>query len=348
MTAELGLFRWGVIFSFLIAEVASATSAAVDGRRWDRVAALQQLHRCEVDATQRAEVAMRQSRPQGEHLNFDFLYYLLYEGPRIRSSAAADRPENRYDFDLFVISAEKPSAMSAGALIEAYWEGVFPWKVSKRTGFPEWIIYGHRGILDFERMRISSDDRRDFRRAMRKFRVTRNQAFERVVNACRTVPRADGSSWIDPKHVQAYTELHERGLAHSIEVWEGNRLVGGVYGVFIGNVFSGESMFHTEANASKVAGYYLAAHLKAIGVHWIDMQMIVRGSPYDALDARRVDLEDFRAMLDVSHADHEQEPRDFNADSAIFQGTRGQAFDLDFLTRQRRSTLGAPASSPQI
>lgn len=338
MLANLDFFRRSVIFSFLISAAPQATRADFDGARRGQYPLVEDLHRCEVGVQHRARVALHQTRRQGEYLNFDFLHYLLFENCAHCSREPADAPQKRYHYDLYKISESRPSPMSVGALIEAYWEGVFPWKVSEK-GFPEWIIYGQRGVLDFSRMRIGSDARRNFRRAMRSYRVTRNQAFERVVNACRTVPRRDKSHWIDPKHVQAYTELHKRGLAHSIEVWKGTQLVGGVYGVFIGNVFSGESMFHTEDDTSKVAAYYLAAHLKAIGVKWIDMQMIVRGSPYDALDARRISLHEFRTLLDVSHADYLYQPRNFGDDSVIFEGIHGQPFDLDYLTRERKSTL---------
>lgn len=115
---------------------------------------------------------------------------------------------------------------------------------------------------------------RSLRRTLRqeKFRVTRDTAFAAVIGACAAVRRPGG--WIVPEFVAAYTALHRAGHAHSVECWSGDALVGGVYGVSVGGLFAGESMFHEASDASKVALVRLHDHLVSRGYGLFDIQMV--------------------------------------------------------------------------
>lgn len=170
-------------------------------------------------------------------------------------------------------------------LMGAYRNGVFPWGTNA-DGTATWFSLPERGILDFGQMRISSKDAKFLRQhsgvgARPDFRVTFDLAFEQVVRACSRMPRpGQDGTWISEPFVAAYTDLHRRGFAHSVEVWaraaEGqpDELVGGLYGVFVEGVFAGESMFHTRDNAAKLALWSLVERLKAQGHTWIDTQQV--------------------------------------------------------------------------
>jgi leucyl/phenylalanyl-tRNA--protein transferase len=127
-----------------------------------------------------------------------------------------------------------------------------------------------RGVLELDRLVVS----RSLRRSLRRYEVRIDTRFAEVVNACAD-PRRPGA-WIDVRIAAAYRRLHELGWAHSVETWEGDRLVGGLYGVSVGGLFAGESMFHRERDASKVALVGLvealsdehAAH-RLIDVQWL-------------------------------------------------------------------------------
>jgi len=107
------------------------------------------------------------------------------------------------------------------------------------------------------------------------FRFTIDQAFAEVIVACAQVKRTgESGTWITSQMMRAYCQLHEQGHAHSVEAWEGNTLVGGLYGVDAGGAFSGESMFCYRSNASKLALLYLIEHLQKMGLDWIDIQMM--------------------------------------------------------------------------
>lgn len=135
-------------------------------------------------------------------------------------------------------------------LMAAYQQGIFPWYNDDTPIL--WYSPHERFVLNPKALKISKSMRRVLR--SERFRVTYDEAFAEVVAACATQPRAgqDGT-WITAGMRRAYTELHTLGHAHSIEVWLDGKLVGGLYGIAVGAVFCGESMFSSEANASKVA-----------------------------------------------------------------------------------------------
>jgi leucyl/phenylalanyl-tRNA--protein transferase len=161
--------------------------------------------------------------------------------------------------------------LSPVRLIEAYQSGIFPWY---SDGDPLlWWSPQTRGVLFFEDFHIN----RSFAKFLRKspYRMTVNKAFEDVISHCSTVPRGRGGdgTWITGEMIFAYIQLHQLGHAHSIEVWQDDVLVGGLYGVIVGGCFCGESMFHLKPNASKVAYWGLVNWLKRHGGHFIDCQM---------------------------------------------------------------------------
>jgi leucyl/phenylalanyl-tRNA--protein transferase len=155
-------------------------------------------------------------------------------------------------------------------LLAAYRHGVFPWYSEDEP--VQWWSPNPRFVLPPGDLRVTDS----LRKTMRKpgWTVTLDQAFERVMRACAAVPRhGQDGTWITEEMIAAYVELHRRGHAHSVEVsWQGE-LVGGLYGVAIGRIFHGESMFHTRSDASKVGFAALVGRLRTAGFQLIDCQM---------------------------------------------------------------------------
>ncbi len=160
--------------------------------------------------------------------------------------------------------------LSADTLLEAYRAGVFPWYSG---GEPvQWWCPDPRFVLRPEDARISGSLRRTLRDP--SWQVACDLDFEGVMRACAEQPRPGQSgTWITAEMIAAYCELHRAGAAHSVEVRRDGRLVGGLYGVTVGKVFHGESMFHRVTDASKVAFAHLVARLSAAGFRLIDCQI---------------------------------------------------------------------------
>lgn len=160
--------------------------------------------------------------------------------------------------------------LSITRLLNAYRNGIFPW-----YGGGEPILWWSpdpRTVLVPRQLHISRSLRKALRRG--EFRVTMDRDFPAVINAC-AQPRESGSgTWLVPEMVAAYRALHIRGNAHSVEVWHAGELVGGLYGVAIGGVFFGESMFTRRPNASKVALVHLCQRLTDWGFGLIDCQVL--------------------------------------------------------------------------
>jgi leucyl/phenylalanyl-tRNA---protein transferase len=162
-------------------------------------------------------------------------------------------------------------------LLESYRRGIFPWPVSTyplNVDLPHtWFSPDPRGILDFDDLHVS----KSFLKFLKKtpFTVTFNKAFPDVINQCAQTPRKDQpGTWITPEIMGAYNKLFENNYAYSVEVWLSHKLVGGLYGVVMGDFVSGESMFTHEDNASKQGLYTLVHHLQNKGIHWLDTQMV--------------------------------------------------------------------------
>ncbi len=158
--------------------------------------------------------------------------------------------------------------LSVPRLLLAYRSGIFPWTADPVT----WWSPDPRAIFEWERFHVS----RSLGRVIRKgiFQVTMDRAFRRVMEGCAAPAPGRRSTWISPEFIAAYTLLHQQGHAHSVECWQGRRLVGGVYGVTVGGLFAGESMFHRAGDASKVALVHLVEHLRRCGFELFDIQML--------------------------------------------------------------------------
>ena len=158
--------------------------------------------------------------------------------------------------------------LSVARLLLGYRSGVFPWT----AGPVSWWSPDPRAIFDLQNISIS----RSLERTLRKrcFEVTFDRDFAAVIRACASAPRGGQSTWITPAFIEAYCALHAEGKAHSIEVWQGTDLAGGLYGVAIGQFFAGESMFHRVSDASKVAVVELARRLHERGFTLFDTQMV--------------------------------------------------------------------------
>lgn len=155
-------------------------------------------------------------------------------------------------------------------LLAAYRGGIFPWF---SPGEPIlWWSPDPRMVLLPERLKVSRSLHKALRRS--EIQVRFDTAFREVMQACTEAPR-DGQSgtWIVPEMIEAYCHLHQLGVAHSVETWRDGRLVGGLYGVAIGGMFYGESMFHHETDASKIAFVHLVRFLQEKGYGMIDCQM---------------------------------------------------------------------------
>lgn len=158
------------------------------------------------------------------------------------------------------------------SLLLAYSRGIFPWPISKEYPLA-WFSPDPRGILAFEKLHLSKSLRKFLKKNPYEIRFNTN--FEAVILNCARVKRADNQgTWITDDIINSYIELHKNGFAYSIETYLENTLVGGVYGVCINRFYSGESMFHTADNASKVALVALLYQLNQKGIGWIDTQMV--------------------------------------------------------------------------
>ncbi len=175
-------------------------------------------------------------------------------------------------------------------LLAAYGRGIFPWY---EEGQPVlWWTPDPRAVLMPEEIRIS----RSLDKTLRNggYTVSVDQEFQSVVEGC-AAPRADAGTWITGKMARAYCQLHDLGHAHSVEAWNRGQLAGGLYGVTIGRVFFGESMFSRQRDASKVALVHLVTRLREMGYGLIDCQLPT--SHLASLGARLIDRKDFESML---------------------------------------------------
>ena len=152
-------------------------------------------------------------------------------------------------------------------LLSAYAQGAFP--MADRDGSIRWYTANPRGIFPLDdRFHVPATLRQTMRQG--KFQLRINHAFEQTMRACRE--NREGGTWINERLIGAYVRLHELGFAHSVECWQGDDLVGGLYGVSLGGAFFGESMFHRARDASKVALVHLVDRLRDRGYELLDSQ----------------------------------------------------------------------------
>jgi leucyl/phenylalanyl-tRNA---protein transferase len=158
--------------------------------------------------------------------------------------------------------------LSVARLLLAYRSGIFPWSFDPLT----WWSPDPRAIFELDHIHVARSLGRELRR--HSFEITRDRAFPQVMKGCAAPAVGRGPTWISPEFIRAYTRLHQAGHAHSLECWQQGRLVGGIYGVAVGGLFAGESMFHRVSNASKVALCHLVQHLRQAGFVLFDIQML--------------------------------------------------------------------------
>jgi leucyl/phenylalanyl-tRNA--protein transferase len=173
-------------------------------------------------------------------------------------------------------------------IIAAYRRGMFPWP------HPDvellWFSPHPRAVIPADGLHISRRLARTVRSG--RFRVTLDAAFEEVIRACAA---RDEGTWITRRIIDGYTRLHAAGRAHSFEVWEGDALAGGLYGVAVGSLFGAESMFHRATDASKVAMVAMAEHAQRIGVTLIDVQVLTEHTA--RMGAVEISRDDYLARL---------------------------------------------------
>jgi len=155
-------------------------------------------------------------------------------------------------------------------LLDAYAHGIFPWPIFDGTDVVVWWSPDPRAIFEFDQFHPTRRLLRTCRGG--RFTVSCDRDFAGVIAGCASTADRVNNTWLTPAMIAAYTRLHESGHAHSIEVWREGQLVGGTYGVTIGGLYAGESMFHRETDASKVALVYLMSHLRARGYRLFDIQ----------------------------------------------------------------------------
>jgi leucyl/phenylalanyl-tRNA--protein transferase len=182
--------------------------------------------------------------------------------------------------------------LRAERLLLAYAHGIFPWNLEDQPLL--WWSPSPRAVLRPDEVHVPRSLKKAIRRA--PFRITVDMAFERVIRACgRTRRPGQENTWITPELTRAFVELHRGGLAHSVEAWDGGKLVGGLYGLALGGVFCGESMFARADDASKIGFVALARQLARWGFTTIDCQV---ATPHlRSLGGTDIDLEPFLARL---------------------------------------------------
>jgi len=182
--------------------------------------------------------------------------------------------------------------LSSERLLLAYRSGIFPWYNEDEPIC--WWSPDPRFVLYPGDLKISSSMRTVLQNG--KFRFTINRAFTQVIQNCKTVPRkGQDGTWISPAMQKAYTHLHEMGYAHSAEAWLEGQLAGGLYGIRLGNIFFGESMFSLEPNASKFAFINYVKQLQNENVHLVDCQL--HTNHLESLGARMINRKLFAKTL---------------------------------------------------
>lgn len=181
--------------------------------------------------------------------------------------------------------------LSVTRLVEAYSQGIFPWYQDDEPIM--WWSPNQRAVIVPDQVHVS----RSLKKTLRKnsFRLSINHDFDAVINHCAAIPRECDGTWINEEMLEAYKQLHLNGHAHSFEVWDQEQLIGGLYGVVSGKVFSGESMFHLKTDASKIAFVFTCLHLRKHRYSLLDCQ--IQNDHLASLGVRPINRADFKRHL---------------------------------------------------
>lgn len=198
--------------------------------------------------------------------------------------------------------------LSVNRLLLAYSHGIFPWYAYQLYDEPHWYCPMDRFVIFPKEIHISHSMKQLMRQG--KYHITMNQDFKGVINACSKADsrNTDMGAWLGPQMINAYTQLHKMGIAHSVEVWETketenntsipHRLVGGLYGIGLNGAFFGESMFSLVPSASKLALIHLAQHLEKKGYSFIDCQF---ETPHLlSMGGRHITYEEYMSILNAN------------------------------------------------
>lgn len=184
--------------------------------------------------------------------------------------------------------------LSAERLLLAYQNGIFPW--FNDDALLLWWSPDPRMVLFPDKIKVSKSMQKVLKNE--QFTLTKNNCFEKVVDACAEIARTgEEGTWITPNMKTAYQQLHQQGVAHSYEVWENKKLVGGLYGIDLGHIFCGESMFSTVSNASKFALIEMCKELENKNYRLIDCQVYTKH--LDSLGAENISRREFLSHLNA-------------------------------------------------
>ena len=203
-------------------------------------------------------------------------------------------------------------------LLKAYSCGIFPMAESAFDPALYWIEPQHRGILPLDQVHVPRRLRRTIRNA--EFEVRIDSEFDRVIDGCAASRPGRRSTWINSRIRQLYRELFELGHCHTVEVWDGSRLIGGLYGVALGGVFFGESMFSVERDVSKIALVHLCGRLIAGNFVLLDTQFVT--DHLRQFGTVEVDREEFQSRLEDAlkvHTDFHRLPSDASPEEILAQ-----------------------------
>ena len=188
----------------------------------------------------------------------------------VQTASIFPPPENADENGIVAFSRDIDCAM----LIDAYQHGIFPWPFGEDVQYIPWASPEERGVLFFDKLHIPKSFQRELKKNLFTFKV--DTAFEEVITGCARAERpGQEDTWITSKMIKTYTEFHKLGYAHSFEAYDRDGvLAGGLYGISVGKIFCGESMFYRVSGASKFAFVQMVGFLRARGAVLIDTQMV--------------------------------------------------------------------------
>jgi leucyl/phenylalanyl-tRNA---protein transferase len=225
------------------------------------------------------------------------LLLTLFFGVRVLACSAELVAFSEPDESDYVGSAR----LTVPQLALAYENGIFPWTWDDESQTAGFYSVAQRGVLFFDELHVPKNLTQFVRQHGAEYEVTFDRAFDRVVTECAEMPRKQ-DTWITPAFRKVQSEMFQAGLSHSVEVWEKStgELVGGLYGVYVGHIFSWESMFHKRSNVTKLAVLALIERLKGNGHHWFDTQQV--SALPKIMGARFIPRDEYQSLLRATSA----------------------------------------------